>query len=659
MKLSKRTLAFTVLTCVGATNIDHTFGDPPRNLRSIFNERLQCTLYSSHSMPATPGVQGTETLGCVTDNEILYTVTNVPANFFAGNPFVSGSFRISVLNSCVSESGSIINLSEGDGQILASNLENRMARQKSVRSLIVMRVIDSRSIGPTLTRGDLADGIFGTAGDVLNLSSGYDNCSGGKQKFEPGVFDQAINGVMDLQLSVSTSGLSASQVETLARAAMDQVPGFNSGSYDHIMFVLDPTINLLAYAYINWKYSVFQDLWAARPSALIHELGHNLGYLHSGQGTDQYGDQSGLMGYSYSNDEGPIMCFNAAKSWYLNWYSNVDINPVNTNGNVELNLIGIDDYVNGVSDSTHTTVVKISGGSEDLYLMYNRRKGINSGTAEFRDTVNIVAQNGRTAQSWARAQLSTAGEYKVNDFGGIGGELVIKVCELVAGTPDIARTLIYHTNVTPMFCEGSNPTTAPVKNPTIAPVKSPTIAPVKSPTIAPVKSPTIAPVKSPTTAPVKNPTIAPVNSPTIAPVKNPTTAPVKTSDCIDDLSARFLFKARNNQIISKSCNWLEKNGKTAKLCSKKTKCTAMLPAAQVACPEICGFCGKCEQNPKGLFYFKTNKKGKPVYKNCSWLDTRSDRQNICGNNDLSTSSCQGLAFEVCPMTCVEVSDCSR
>jgi len=36
--------------------------------------------------------------------------------------------------------------------------------------------------------------------------------------------------------------------------------------------------------------------------------------LNSGEGTSEYDDQSGMMGYSYSNDDGPEMCFNAGRS---------------------------------------------------------------------------------------------------------------------------------------------------------------------------------------------------------------------------------------------------------------------------------------------------------------------------------------------------------
>jgi len=44
----------------------------------------------------------------------------------------------------------------------------------------------------------------------------------------------------------------------------------------------------------------------------MHEIGHNLGLGHAGE-TAEYDDQSGMMGYSYSQDDGPLMCFNAGK----------------------------------------------------------------------------------------------------------------------------------------------------------------------------------------------------------------------------------------------------------------------------------------------------------------------------------------------------------
>jgi len=52
----------------------------------------------------------------------------------------------------------------------------------------------------------------------------------------------------------------------------------------------------------------------------MHEIGHNLGLAHSGEGTSTYDDKSGMMGYSYSSDDNPVMCFNNAKNWQLGWF---------------------------------------------------------------------------------------------------------------------------------------------------------------------------------------------------------------------------------------------------------------------------------------------------------------------------------------------------
>jgi hypothetical protein len=42
-------------------------------------------------------------------------------------------------------------------------------------------------------------------------------------------------------------------------------------------------------------------------SAQMHEIGHNLDFGHSNEGTEEYDDTSGMMGYSYNEDEGPAM----------------------------------------------------------------------------------------------------------------------------------------------------------------------------------------------------------------------------------------------------------------------------------------------------------------------------------------------------------------
>merc|ERR1711862_602155 len=86
-----------------------------------------------------------------------------------------------------------------------------------------------------------------------------------------------------------------------------------------------------------------------------HEVGHNLGYGHSNEvGTYKY--QTGMMGYSYSQDDGPVMCFNAAKSHQTGWYSDevtvVTPGSDSADGCFDDQVFGVADYSNGQNDQT-------------------------------------------------------------------------------------------------------------------------------------------------------------------------------------------------------------------------------------------------------------------------------------------------------------------
>ena len=122
-------------------------------------------------MPTIQGGQGTEKFVCATDDDRMYTLTDVPIDFFDEDPSSSsGSIRISVLKSCVDDSG-YINMTAGDAIMVDSNVASLSANTKSVRTLIVMRVIDSRGLEPTHTKAEFANKIFGIGGDYLNLVS--------------------------------------------------------------------------------------------------------------------------------------------------------------------------------------------------------------------------------------------------------------------------------------------------------------------------------------------------------------------------------------------------------------------------------------------------------------------------------------------------------
>lgn len=137
----------------------------------------------------------------------------------------------------------------------------------------------------------------------------------------------------------------------------------------------------IAYAYINSPLSVYNDNWCNSISAQMHEIGHNINLSHSGEGENEYGDQSGMMGSSFSESDSPVMCFNAPKNWQLGWYNDREKTlSISYAGNID--IYGIAEYAN--TNNGEVVIVKIlfPDANEDWYVSFNHRAGINSGTQE-------------------------------------------------------------------------------------------------------------------------------------------------------------------------------------------------------------------------------------------------------------------------------------
>lgn len=155
-----------------------------------------------------------------------------------------------------------------------------------------------------------------------------------------------------------------------------------------------------------------------------------------------------MMGAHIYQDDAPKMCFNGAKSWYLGWYSSrhVTINPATKYYHGK--LVGVNDYVRGLTvKNKHHVVAKIG----NLFLIYNRKEGVNSEVASDGDKVTVVEQNGDQQQSWKLAALDQLQVYRKANWSG-SRDLVIQVCQKASGSPDYARVLVY------LDGSGSNPT---------------------------------------------------------------------------------------------------------------------------------------------------------------------------------------------------------
>jgi hypothetical protein len=132
------------------------------------------------------------------------------------------------------------------------------------------------------------------------------------------------------------------------------------------------------------------------------------------------------MGYSYTQNEAPEMCFNAAKSWELGWYSDKTTSlSLGTNGIYQWNgkLGNIVDY----QTSLYSVIIEIEQQSKsNLYLGLNVPKGFNSGSKEGLNKVLITEDD--NGMSWRQAELSIGQSYTVESFNGIQEDtLVINV----------------------------------------------------------------------------------------------------------------------------------------------------------------------------------------------------------------------------------------
>mmetsp|Transcript_21060 Transcript_21060/g.36224 ORF Transcript_21060/g.36224 Transcript_21060/m.36224 type:complete len:181 (-) Transcript_21060:1173-1715(-) len=125
------------------------------------------------------------------------------------------------------------------------------------------------------------------------------------------------------------------------------------------------------------------------------------------------------MGLSYTSDDGPKMCFNAAKSWQTGWYSakSTRVDPSGGTNSVadclEQDLYGIVGYEN---PEALTVLIKINdpSSSTDHYVAFNRKAGFNSGTKEAPDQVTVVKagiEDGSYSESDLMAKLDAGQQY--------------------------------------------------------------------------------------------------------------------------------------------------------------------------------------------------------------------------------------------------------
>jgi surface protein len=306
------------------------------------------------------------------------------------------------------------------------------------RTVVVLRVIASDT-QTNYTAAELYHRVFNTS--TLSLRTGYDACSYGQLILRPTTHALAVNGVVNVTINMVATGADSDDVENAVTTAATTILGDLPSQFDHVMIAMPPGVLknggsfTSSYAHVNGYLSVYPSPRIGFVSTTRHEIGHNLNLRHSGEGTAEYGDQSCIMGYTYSEPNFPKMCFNGAKSFNFGWYSSrtetLKIFTTNTSTfTMEYTLIGTADYQNPNNDASSLVVVKLETGSPDYYVYFNRKIGINSEVQEYGNYVMVVSQGDNPSQSWIVATFNTAGNYTIANAGGSKFDITVAVSSI-------------------------------------------------------------------------------------------------------------------------------------------------------------------------------------------------------------------------------------
>mmetsp|Transcript_25370 Transcript_25370/g.42166 ORF Transcript_25370/g.42166 Transcript_25370/m.42166 type:complete len:865 (-) Transcript_25370:92-2686(-) len=319
----------------------------------------------------------------------------------------------------------------------------RLGKKVGDRSIAIFRVTGSDA-SPSYSASDISNAFFGTSGDPNNLKSRYAACSMDQLIFNPGTGNGFTNGVAELTVSAKTQGVNVHDLlNKVTDAVIARFGSSLKNSYDHIVYALPRGTTFgdggsdswLAFAYMNSYLSAYNDNNIMYISNQVHETGHNLGLMHSSHGGVTYGDQSGTMGYGYGKMDFPKMCFNAAKSWQLGWYADKAKEVFPEDGYFTAFLDAFVDY-NSVSSGEY---VLLKAGN--MFIIYNRGKGINSETQEFADTVTVTEMKRESDYSESVAALASGGTFT---FPYAGATAVIEICSMeISGGVDKAKISIY------------------------------------------------------------------------------------------------------------------------------------------------------------------------------------------------------------------------
>jgi len=377
-------------------------------------------------------------LTCFLSDDTAYDV--VVDDSFVQENFINGSNKSGEVEFDIPKSATIdnntgtITIPDKSGIILRKKKGSEKAspdKNSQIKSVLAVRVVTTDAT-TSYSVEFLSDSVFGQAGDPVNLSTQTNACSHGALSYRFADARSSVDNrpsIVDGATTVSVNVASSAGDGAVRQAVMNELLSqFGVGGdllADYVMYCMPAgVIPYIAYAYIGWYLSVYSNEWCTYPSSQMHEIGHNLGLSHSGEVSDEYGNRSCMMGYSYGSDDTPKMCYGAPKAWELGWYPT---KRIELSESMPTYIGEIAGYIEDVNDDTvPPMLVKIivDNSQIDYYLYYNRAAEFMSGTREGANTVMISKWNSNGYHnSLLQAKLSAGGSWSIPGFP--GGSVVV------------------------------------------------------------------------------------------------------------------------------------------------------------------------------------------------------------------------------------------
>jgi len=289
------------------------------------------------------------------------------------------------------------------------------ALRTGTQTLLAVRIV-TPDAQPDETLNDIYDSLWGPP---PTLPSQFAEISHGSLNFVP-----YQEGVLEIALdaSIANRSMQGDVMQEILATTTAQL----EGTPDHVLFCL-PTGALLkggdawkAFTYLREPYSYYQRGRCTKLSVVMHEMGHSLGFRHSGFDRDDYGDEQGYMGYAVNQMRVPIKSFNAVKHYHAGWLKTLYQSAADLVQRHEWTA-KVPSFVD-VSDAP-----SILHFGPDLYLQYNRAKGYNAQSRQA-NLLTLNLANGEDDVSDLVGALDIGDSYLYTNLG-MNRNLVVHLCD--------------------------------------------------------------------------------------------------------------------------------------------------------------------------------------------------------------------------------------